>query len=69
MANITGDLDTASVLRQARDVWESQAAAEEWLHSSVPALGGKTPTELLDTVEGRRWVSEVLLKIESGNFS
>ncbi|MBY5961639.1 MbcA/ParS/Xre antitoxin family protein [Marinobacter hydrocarbonoclasticus] len=35
------------MLRQARDVWESEAAAKDWLQSPVRALGGKTPVELL----------------------
>lgn len=69
MANTEGNLDKAQVLRLAREVWESQAAADEWLHSRVPALNGHTPFELLDTPEGRRRVSEVLLKIEFGEFS
>lgn len=69
MANIIGNLDTARVLRQAREVWKSEATTKEWLHSPVPALGGRTPIELLDTAEGRRLVSAVLLKIESGDFS
>jgi len=69
MANTTGDLDAARIIRQAREVWESKAAAEEWLHSSVRALGGKTPVELLDTLEGRQRVSAVLRLIESGDFT
>jgi putative toxin-antitoxin system antitoxin component (TIGR02293 family) len=69
MANTTGNLDTARVLRQAFEVWGSRAAANEWLHSPVRALGGKIPMELLGTPEGRCWVSEVLLKIENGDFS
>tara|TARA_B100000214_G_scaffold57877_1_gene37391 strand:+ start:4649 stop:4858 length:210 start_codon:yes stop_codon:yes gene_type:complete len=69
MANIIKNLDTAHVLRQAREIWKSEAATKEWLQSPVPALGGKAPYELLDTPEGRRSVSEVLRKIESGDFS
>ena len=69
MVNTFGNLDTARVLRLARNVWESEAAAEAWLHSSVRALDGKTPIELLDTPEGRRRVSEVLRTIESGDFT
>ncbi|MAL98030.1 MbcA/ParS/Xre antitoxin family protein [Hydrocarboniclastica marina] len=69
MENIVGNHDTARVLRQAREVWESQVAAEEWLHSPVLALGGKSPIELLNTTEGRCRVSEVLRKIEAGDFS
>jgi putative toxin-antitoxin system antitoxin component (TIGR02293 family) len=69
MENVIGNLDTARVLRHAREIWKSEAATKEWLQSPVPALGGKAPNELLDTPEGRRSVSQVLLKIESGDFS
>ena len=69
MENIAGNPDAATVLRKAREVWESQVAAEEWLHSPVLALGGKSPIELLNNAEGRCRVSEVLLKIEAGDFS
>jgi hypothetical protein len=33
------------------------------------ALGGESPVSLLDTHEGRRWIIEVLRKIEGGQFS
>ena len=69
MANTIENLDRARVLRQARDVWESEAAAKDWLQGPVRALGGKTPVELLDTAEGRRQVSEVLRMIETGDFT
>lgn len=62
-------LDTVRLLRQATQVWESEDAAMEWLKSEVPALGGVRPISLFDTFEGRRWVSQVLRKIEYGDFS
>lgn len=62
-------LDTASVLRQALEVWGSEEAADAWLDSEVPALGGGCPRKLLDTSEGRQWVFQVLRKLEYGDFS
>jgi putative toxin-antitoxin system antitoxin component (TIGR02293 family) len=62
-------LDTVRLLRQAAQVWESQGAAMQWLKSEVPALGGVRPISLFDTFEGRRWASQVLRKIEYGDFS
>jgi uncharacterized protein (DUF2384 family) len=35
----------------------------------VPALDGERPINLFDTFEGRRWVAQVLNKIEHGDFS
>lgn len=69
MANTIENLDTARVLRLAHEVWESEAAAKKWLQSPVRALGDKIPFELLDTAAGRRQVSEVLLKLETGDFT
>lgn len=62
-------LEIARILSICRSVWESQALAETWLKSDVPALCGESPVELLDTHEGRRWVTEVLRKAEEGEFS
>jgi putative toxin-antitoxin system antitoxin component (TIGR02293 family) len=62
-------LDTVRLLKQAMDVWESRDLAIEWLNSSVPALDGERPINLLDTFEGRKWVGQVLNKIEHGEFS
>lgn len=62
-------LDAVRLLRQAEDVWESQEMAIQWLNSPVPALAGEKPLNLFDTFEGRRWVSQVLNKIEHGEFS
>ncbi|MDR9468616.1 MbcA/ParS/Xre antitoxin family protein [Marinospirillum sp.] len=62
-------LDAVRLLNQATEVWESRELASEWLRSPVPALGGEKPINLFDTFEGRRWVSQVLNKIEHGDFS
>jgi|AntRauTorcE11898_2_1112593.scaffolds.fasta_scaffold15046_2 putative toxin-antitoxin system antitoxin component (TIGR02293 family) len=62
-------LDAVRLLSQAVDVWESRPLAIEWLNSPVVALGGERPITLFDTFEGRRWVSQVLNKIEHGEFS
>ena len=62
-------LDTVRVIDLAVQVWESQELALEWLNAPVVALGGEYPRNLFDTFEGRRWVSQVLNKIEHGDFS
>lgn len=62
-------LDAARLIRHAAEVWESKDLAREWLNSPVPALGGERPINLIDTFEGRRWISQVLNKIEHGDFS
>jgi len=62
-------LDTVRVFWRVLDTWESSDLALEWLRNPVPALGGEKPSNLLDTFEGRRWIAQVLNKIEYGNFS
>lgn len=62
-------LDVISLLRRCVSVWESSAQAMRWLHLPVTALGGVEPARLIDTFEGRRWISQVLTKIEQGQFS
>jgi len=62
-------LDAARLIDQAIETWESKEAAMQWLDSPVGALGGERPCNLFDTFEGRRWVSQVLNKIEHGDFS
>ncbi|SOB74779.1 putative toxin-antitoxin system antitoxin component, TIGR02293 family [Marinobacter sp. LV10R510-11A] len=62
-------LDAVRLIRQAVDVWESRELAIQWLNSPVSALDGENPINLFDTFEGRQWVSQVLNKIEHGDFS
>lgn len=62
-------LEIARVLSSCFAVWESPALAKQWMRSGVPALGDESPVSLLDTHEGRRWVMDVLQKIEGGQFS
>tara|TARA_R110002012_G_scaffold129663_2_gene282106 strand:- start:1875 stop:2300 length:426 start_codon:yes stop_codon:yes gene_type:complete len=62
-------LDTIRVWIRIQQIWESGQLAESWIRSNVPALGGLRPLELFDTYEGRRWVIQVIEKIECGEFS
>ena len=41
----------------------------EWLQSPHPALGGRTPGELLDTADGRGLVSDLLAQQQSGAYA
>ena len=62
-------LDTMRTLDKVQRIWGSDETAQNWLHSKVPALGGAEPAEMFDSYEGRRWVSQVVKKIEYGDFS
>jgi len=39
-----------------------------WLEESIPALGGRTPVELMDTGDGRQLVSRLLAQSVSGAY-
>lgn len=41
----------------------------EWLQRPHPALGGRTPGELLDTADGRALVSDLLAQQQSGAYA
>lgn len=62
-------LDLARILARCVTVWESRDQAVKWLSRPIPVLDDQAPVTLLDTFEGRRWVMEVLCKIEHGDFS
>ena len=40
-----------------------------WLKSSLPALGGKTPASFMDTIEGQKLVSNLLATAQSGAYA
>lgn len=42
---------------------------EEWLHSAVPALGFRSPSEFLDTEEGRELVRSMIKCMQSGTYN
>ncbi|MBW4536396.1 MAG: MbcA/ParS/Xre antitoxin family protein [Pleurocapsa minor HA4230-MV1] len=64
-----GVLDTLKVFNEAINVFGNEDIAKEWLHASIPAIGGELPIDLCDTFEGRRLVRESLGAIEYGEFT
>ncbi len=61
-------LDTIRFYNQAMNVFGNLEKTRTWIKTSTPALAGEKPEALLDTFEGRKWVSQVLRKIEYGEF-
>lgn len=53
---------------RALEVHESNNAAEEWLHSSVPGLGGATPLAVSKDGPGAQRAMALLGRIEHGVF-
>jgi putative toxin-antitoxin system antitoxin component (TIGR02293 family) len=57
------------VVMHARDTFEKDDVADEWLHSQNPALGNRIPIEMARTDMGAREVDAVLTRIEYGVYS
>ena len=57
-----------SILELGKKVLGSDEEVNQWLHSSVFALDGKKPVDVIKTESGRRKVEEVLHQIEFGIY-
>lgn len=57
------------VVAHARDTFERNDIADEWLRSPNPALGNRIPIEMARTDTGAREVEAVLTRIEYGVYS
>ncbi len=62
-------LDTIRLYFQALGVFGEMDKVKEWVKTSTPALAGETPEALFDTFEGRNLISQILRKIEYGEFT
>ncbi len=63
-----GILDTLRVFSKANSVFGDPDVANEWMETSLAALGDQTPISLCDTFAGRDMVQAALRKIEYGEF-
>jgi putative toxin-antitoxin system antitoxin component (TIGR02293 family) len=60
----------ARIVSRARQLFEGDgAAANRWLKTSQPALGGATPMEYAGTEAGAREVEALIHRLEYGVFS
>lgn len=66
---IDQDFLKQEIFKFAKDVFESEDLAVEWLNSRVPALQNRTPLECLKNEGGFEWVVQVLDKIKYGDYS
>ena len=61
-------LDALRVFYRASMVLGGLDAAQEWLETPLPAMGGQRPLDFCDTFSGRRLVQQAIAKIEHGEF-
>ena len=62
-------LRRASVMRQAKEVFGSQEAAERWLSSPAIGLDHRVPIDLLQSSEGTAMVTTLLSRMEYGVYA
>jgi putative toxin-antitoxin system antitoxin component (TIGR02293 family) len=69
VVRLIGQVDT--MVRESGDPAGFDAARwiADWLQHPHPALGGRTPGELLDTADGRGLVSDLLAQQQSGAYA
>lgn len=48
--------------------FDSRAWLVDWLHSPIPALGGKRPTDYLHTSDGVDLISRMLVSLQAGTY-
>jgi len=61
-------IDLLRVYIQAAKVYESFDLSKEWMRSSIPALGGEIPVNMLDSHAGREVVRQALRRMEFGEY-
>lgn len=61
-------IDILRVYVQAAIIYESVNLAKEWMRSSIPALGGEIPTNILDSHAGCEIVRLALRRMEFGEY-
>jgi len=59
----------ARIIRLAKYYLGEDHTANRWLKRPNPALGGRTPLELMDSEPGARFVENVLGRIAYGGIS
>lgn len=69
MKEVSGDRDDSDVDQLfvfAEEVFGSKEKSQEWMRTEVVALRSARPIDMMSTPEGRKWVRDVLEKIQEG---
>ncbi|MGR5096077.1 antitoxin Xre/MbcA/ParS toxin-binding domain-containing protein [Vibrio maritimus] len=53
----------------ALELFGTQLLAEEWFNTPIPALSGKKPCDLVNDVNGRAELRQILNKLKHGDFN
>ncbi len=69
LAKLVGQLEAMLENAELAEPFDAPEWVSGWLREPLPALGGKRPIELLDTMEGQALVSRALAQVESGAYA
>ena len=62
-------IEITQVVSKGLELFGTADNLQQWLHSSIMALGGKKPIDLLDTSFGVRMILKLMGRIEHGVYS
>jgi putative toxin-antitoxin system antitoxin component (TIGR02293 family) len=62
-------IEVAEVVSRGLDIFRSKEKLQQWLHTSILALGNRKPIEFLDTSFGVKLVYRALSRLEYGVYS
>lgn len=69
LAKLIGQLEAMLEDAGSAEAFDAPAWMSQWLREPLPALGGRKPIDLLDTLEGQSLVSRALSQIQSGAYA
>lgn len=69
VARLVGQLEALVEESGDPDGFDAAVWMSRWLNDPLPALGGRRPIELMDTMEGQALVSNALARIQSGAYA
>lgn len=58
--------DVDQIFAFAEEVFGTKEQSQEWMRTEVVAMKCARPIDMMSTPEGRKWVREVLEKIQEG---
>ena len=69
IAKLVGQLE--AILEESGDPagFDATAWMSRWLQEPLPAIGGRRPVDLMDTMEGQALVSRELAQIQAGAYA
>ncbi|WP_081497631.1 antitoxin Xre/MbcA/ParS toxin-binding domain-containing protein [Caulobacter sp. AP07] len=68
LAKLVGQVEAMAQGMEEVEGFDARAWTSRWLREPVPALGGATPLDYMDTMEGQALVSDTLARIQSGAY-